>query len=84
MTVFCFLVATIHWSAEIAAIVIIVRTDFVESLDLSLADKAAYTNLRAQKSNGIIIWTELKLVRSSIEFVSLAYIFFLLFSPGDQ
>jgi hypothetical protein len=59
VTVFCFLVATLHWCANIAAFVIIIRTGLVESLDLSLADKLAYANLRAQKSNIIVLWTEL-------------------------
>ena len=57
VTIFCFLVGLLHWTTQLSSIVILVRTALVETLDLSLQDRALLANHRVQVPNLIVAWS---------------------------
>lgn len=64
VTVFCFLVATLHWSAEVSAITIVIRQGLVDNLSIPLDAKQQLVNAKAQSANLIVVWTELLVCQS--------------------
>lgn len=66
VTVFCFLVATLHWCATVSSFVIIMRSAMVDNIDVPLDVRQGLANAHAQTTNIIVAWTEF-LVRWSCQ-----------------
>jgi hypothetical protein len=76
ITIFCFVVGLLHWTTQLSAIVILVRTALVETLDLSLQDRAALANHRIQVPNLIVAWSRFLPVVSDAVVVWRAWVLF--------